>query len=93
MKVDAASLPGSLRQDLGDGLSEPLVRVGDHELDALEAALAEGAQEVRPEDVVLARAAVGAQHGALAGTVTPTATTVATEITRSFSPPTFSRTL
>jgi hypothetical protein len=48
---------------------------------------------VRPEDVVLARAAVGAQHGALAGTMTPTATTVATEITRSFSPPTFSRTL
>lgn len=57
--------------------------VGDHQPDALQAALHQRAQESHPELVVLARSGLRTKNRALpGGFVTPTATTVATEITR-----------
>lgn len=67
----AAALPTRLREDLRDGLLEALVGVGDHEADSLEASLDEVAQEASPENVVLRRSGVAAEHVAVTVAVDP----------------------
>ena len=61
----AAALPGGA-DNAGDGVLQPLVGVGDHELHALEPALGEVAQESRPEGFGLGGADVQADDLALA---------------------------
>ena len=51
-EVDAAALPSGI-EDLGDGCLDPFVRVGDDQLNTLQAAAHQGAQEVGPEGLGL----------------------------------------
>jgi hypothetical protein len=60
-KVHTTALPGGV-QHLGDRRFQPLVRIGDHELDAAQAAPGELAQELGPEGLGLRWADVEAQH-------------------------------
>ena len=53
-EVHVASLHGRLREDLADGRAKAGVIVGDDELDAAEAAAAQGEQEVLPGGAALA---------------------------------------
>ena len=60
-EVDAAALPGGV-EHLGDGGLDAFVGVGDHQLDAAQAAAGELAQEVGPERLGLGGADVHAEH-------------------------------
>ena len=60
-EVDPAALPGGV-QHPGGGDLEPLMRVGDHQLDTAQAAAGETAQELGPEGLGLRWADVQAQH-------------------------------
>jgi hypothetical protein len=51
-EVDAAALPSGV-EDLGDGGFQPLIGVGDNQLDAAQAAPRQLAQEVEPEGLGL----------------------------------------
>jgi hypothetical protein len=53
--VHAATLPARANDALGGGF-QPLVRVGDHQLDAAQAASGQALQEVRPEGLGFRRA-------------------------------------
>ena len=67
-EVDRAALPGSA-EHLSDRLLQALVRVGDDEAHAGEAALDERTEEVAPERLRLALAAVEPDHLAPTGLV------------------------
>ena len=60
-EVHAAALPGGA-QHFGDGRLDALVGVGDHQLDAAQAAPRELAQELGPEGLGLRRADIHAEH-------------------------------
>ena len=60
-EVDAAALPGRV-EDFADGGLQPLVRVGDDELDAAQPATPQLAQELDPERLRLGRADVHAER-------------------------------
>ena len=60
-EVDGASLPGGA-EDAGRGGLQPLVVVGDHQLDAPEPAPGQRAQEFGPEGLGLGRTDRHAQH-------------------------------
>lgn len=64
-EVDAAALPGGA-EHAGDRGLQPLVRIGDDQLHALEAAARQVLEEARPEGLGLARADVQADDLALA---------------------------
>ena len=51
VEVHPAALPRRMEQ-LGDGPLEPVMRIGDHQLDAAQAALPKLAQEAGPEGLV-----------------------------------------
>ena len=53
-------------EDLGDRGLQPLVRVGDHQLDAAQTTAGELAQELGPEGLGLRRADVQPEHFAAA---------------------------
>jgi len=53
-KVRVAALPGGASQDLADRLPQTLVIVGDHELDAKQAALFQPKQQIAPARPALA---------------------------------------
>jgi len=55
------ALPGRA-EDLGDGGLQSLMSIGDHQLDAAQAAPGEGAQELDPKRLGLAVADRHAQH-------------------------------
>jgi hypothetical protein len=52
--VDPAALDGGAGHDRADGLAQPQVRVGDHQLHSGEASSLERAEELGPEGAVLA---------------------------------------
>jgi hypothetical protein len=60
-EMKAAALPGRV-ENLGDRRLQPVVRVGDDELDAAQAALAQAAQESDPEWLGFAVADRHAEH-------------------------------
>jgi hypothetical protein len=60
-EVDAAALPGG-GEDLGDGGLDALVGIGDHQLDAAQAAPRQPAQEGGPEGLGFGGADIHAQH-------------------------------
>ena len=53
-EVDPAALPGRALQDRADGVDQAAVGVGDDQLDAVQAAVAQVAQELGPELLGLA---------------------------------------
>lgn len=65
-EVHVASLPGGTEEDLGDGFAEAFVGVADDELDAVEAAPDQRAQELLPGGFALAGEDVGADDLAVA---------------------------
>ena len=71
-EVDAAALPAS-SENLGDGGLQPLVSVGDDELDAAQAAPRQLAQELVPERLGFRGADVEPEHLAPAVLATITA--------------------
>ena len=80
--MDAAALPGRPAQHGADCLLQALVRVGDDQPDALQAALDEAPHKRRPEGAILRRADVDAEDLTVPLLVTPSATTVAWLTTR-----------
>jgi hypothetical protein len=81
-EVHAATLPGGFVQHLRDRGAEALVGVGDHQTDAPQASLDELAKERGPELVVSLAPVAAPRTVRSPCSVTPIATTVATEITR-----------
>ena len=83
------SLPSGVHQ-LGDGGLDPLMGVRDHQLDAAQAAPAQLAKELGPEQPPPAKAGVSASEGPTSmpstsrrpSALTPTATITATETMR-----------
>jgi hypothetical protein len=61
-EVDPAALPAGAGHDRDDGLLEPGVGVGDHQLDAMKPASLQAAQERGPEGTVFGVAHVQAEH-------------------------------
>ena len=66
-EVDPAPLPGRSHEDLGDGLFQPQVVIGDHELHLSEALGPAGLQKGRPKGPVLGVAHVDAQDLSVPG--------------------------
>ena len=60
-RVDAAALPGGALEAAGDRLGQPGVGVGDHQLDAGQAAVDEAGEELAPERLVLRVADIDAR--------------------------------
>jgi site-specific DNA recombinase len=79
--MDSAPLPGGA-QHLADGVLEPFVRVGDHQLDPAQAPSEQGLQECRPERLRLGRAQPRPTISRLPSVLTATAIMAATETIR-----------
>jgi hypothetical protein len=67
-EVDGASLPGAA-EDLADRRFQALVLIGDHQLDAMQAAGHQRSEELPPEGPGLGRADIERDHLAVAGLV------------------------
>jgi hypothetical protein len=64
-RVDAAALPGSALEAAADRLDQSGVCVGDHQLDAGDAAVGEVGEELSSEHVVLRVADIDTEHFAV----------------------------